>query len=122
MWLEFDRLPRQSIQESNLLKLGVEIYSYNDHCSAPFSRAWLVWLSTTNSTRGREPTLSWNQLHSLSERMEAEVEAERHPAENNAGYCEPPFVALLRGEQPDQTRQSNGNECDGVSPVQEWWD
>jgi len=26
-----------------LLKLGVKIYSYNDHCSAPFSRAcWLV--------------------------------------------------------------------------------
>jgi len=34
-----------------LLKLGMEIYSYNDHCSAPFSRAcWLV--STTNFTRG----------------------------------------------------------------------
>jgi hypothetical protein len=40
-----------------LLKLGVEIYSYNDHCSAPFSRArWLV--STTNSSRALEPTLS----------------------------------------------------------------
>jgi hypothetical protein len=40
----------------------VEIYSYNDHCSAPFSRAcWLV--STTNFTRASEPTLSWNQLH-----------------------------------------------------------
>jgi hypothetical protein len=31
------------IHRSHLLKLGVEIYSYNDHRSAPFSRAcWLV--------------------------------------------------------------------------------
>ena len=30
------------IHRSNLLKLGMEIYSYNDHCSPPFSRAcWL---------------------------------------------------------------------------------
>jgi hypothetical protein len=48
-----------------LLKLGVVIDSYNDHCSAPFSRArWLV--STTNSTRALEPTLSWNQYHLLT--------------------------------------------------------
>jgi hypothetical protein len=44
------KLSRIRVQESYLLKLGVEIYSYNDHCSAPFSRAcWLV--STTNFTR-----------------------------------------------------------------------
>jgi hypothetical protein len=49
-------------QRSDLLKLGVEIYSYNDRCSAPFSRAyWLV--SITNFTRPREPRLLWNQFH-----------------------------------------------------------
>src|SRR5215471_20975529 len=43
------------------------IDSYNDHRSAPFSRAcWLV--SATNSTRAWEPTLSCNQLHSLRNR------------------------------------------------------
>ncbi|MGH9495557.1 MAG: hypothetical protein ACRD3B_11210, partial [Candidatus Sulfotelmatobacter sp.] len=42
-----------------------EIYSYNDHRSAPFSRAgWLV-LPPPTLTRVREPTLSWNQLRSL---------------------------------------------------------
>ncbi|HXX27470.1 MAG TPA: hypothetical protein VEI99_03350, partial [Terriglobales bacterium] len=46
-----------------LLKLGMVIDSYNDHCSAPFSRAcWLV--STTNCIRELEPTLSWNQYRS----------------------------------------------------------
>ncbi len=31
------------VNACDLLKLGVEIYSYNDHCSAPFSRAcWLA--------------------------------------------------------------------------------
>src|ERR1700676_266464 len=53
------------VHHCDLLKLGVEIYAYNDHRSAPFSRAcWLV--STTNFTRASEPTLSWNQLHSLT--------------------------------------------------------
>ena len=38
----------------NLLKLGVEIYSYNDHCSAPFSRAcWLVSPPTLLGHRSR---------------------------------------------------------------------
>ena len=56
------------IHRSNLLKLGVEIYSYNDHRSAPFSPSLLVGFSTTNSTRASEPTLSWNQLHSQPSR------------------------------------------------------
>src|SRR5579864_435477 len=39
----FLELSAVGIYRSNLLKLGVEIYSYNDHRSAPFSRAcWLV--------------------------------------------------------------------------------
>src|SRR5437660_7910130 len=38
----FLELPTVGIHRGYLLKLGVEIYSYNDHCSAPFSRAcWL---------------------------------------------------------------------------------
>ena len=39
----FLELSALSIYRSNLLKLGMEIYSYNNHRSAPFSRAcWLV--------------------------------------------------------------------------------
>src|SRR5262249_4857391 len=53
------------IQQCDLFELGVIIDSYNDHCSAPFSRAcWLF--STTNFTRGWEPTSSWNQYRSLT--------------------------------------------------------
>src|SRR5579862_5751588 len=56
----FLKLPTFCIHTRYLLKLGMVIDSYNDHCSAPFSRAcWLV--STTNSIRELEPTLSWNQ-------------------------------------------------------------
>jgi|ERR1051326_3689443 hypothetical protein len=68
-----------------LLKLGVKIYSYNDHCSAPFSPAcWLV--STTNFTRGWEPTSSWNQYRSLR----------RILAKKSAPLCNhlPPNLAL----------------------------
>jgi hypothetical protein len=43
----------------------VVIASYNDHCSAPFSRAFLVGLAPPKFTRAWEPTLSWNQLRSL---------------------------------------------------------
>jgi hypothetical protein len=57
-------LSGRGVEQSDLLKLGMEIYSYNDHRSAPFSRAsWLV-LPPPTLTRVREPTLSWNQLHS----------------------------------------------------------
>ncbi len=39
----FLELSGVGIYQSNLLELGMEIYSYNDHRSAPFSRAgWLV--------------------------------------------------------------------------------
>src|SRR5882724_6217622 len=55
-------LSGRGVEQSDLLKLGMEIYSYNDHRSAPFSRAgWLV-LPPPTLTRVREPTLSWNQL------------------------------------------------------------
>jgi hypothetical protein len=61
----FCKLTSFRIHTCYLLKLGVKIYSYNDHCSAPFSRArWSV--NTTNSTRELEPTLSWNQYRSLT--------------------------------------------------------
>src|SRR5579862_5599856 len=59
----FLKLSTFCIHTRYLLKLGMVIHSYNDHCSAPFSRAcWLV--STTNFIRELEPTLSWNQYHS----------------------------------------------------------
>src|SRR4029077_4235665 len=57
-------LSGRGIEQSDLLKLGMEIYSYHDHRSAPFSRAgWLV-LPPPTLSRVREPTLSWNQLRS----------------------------------------------------------
>jgi hypothetical protein len=44
-----------AIHRSYLLKLGVEIYSYNDHRSAPFSRAcWLVLAPPTYSGMGAD--------------------------------------------------------------------
>src|SRR5439155_15871241 len=49
----FLKLSRVLIDQSDLLKLGVKIYSYNDHCSAPFSRAcWLVSAPPTLLVRG----------------------------------------------------------------------
>src|SRR3954453_8109747 len=36
------------VQQRDLLKLGMVIDSYNDHCSAPFSRAcWLAYAPPT---------------------------------------------------------------------------
>src|SRR3989440_10028676 len=41
------------VQQRDLLKLGMVIYSYNDHCSAPFSRAcWLALAPPTLLGRG----------------------------------------------------------------------
>jgi hypothetical protein len=42
---------------SHLLKLGMKIYSYNDHVRL-LSPELVGWISTTNFTRAREPTLS----------------------------------------------------------------
>jgi hypothetical protein len=54
-------LSGHGVEQSDLLKLGMEIHSYNDHRSAPFSRTrWLV-SSPPTLPRVREPTLSWNQ-------------------------------------------------------------
>jgi FtsX-like permease family protein len=60
-------LSGRGIEQSDLLKLGMEIYSYNDHRSTPFSRAGWVVLPPPTLPRVREPTLSWNQFHSLTE-------------------------------------------------------
>src|SRR5215468_5485320 len=59
----FLKLTTFRIYTRYLLKLGVNIYSYNDHCSAPFSRAF-GWFPPPKLTRELEPTLSWNQYHS----------------------------------------------------------
>src|ERR1700687_2715968 len=75
----FLELPCVRIHKRNLLKARVGVCSYNDHCPAPFSRAfWLVWHPQTllgyrsrhcygiNSTHmAKAPTLSasfpfWN--------------------------------------------------------------
>src|SRR6267143_676356 len=45
----------------NLLEARVIIASYNDHCSAPSSRAFFGWFAPPKFTRAWEPTLSWNQ-------------------------------------------------------------
>lgn len=51
----------------NLLKLGVKVYSYKDHCSfGSFLPSLLVGVSSTNSTRASEPALSLNQLHGVT--------------------------------------------------------
>src|SRR5205807_10189386 len=50
-----------------LLKLGVKIYSYNDHCSAPFSRAcWLALAPPTLLGRGSRHCHGINCTHNGS--------------------------------------------------------
>src|SRR5438046_1535819 len=47
------------IYKRHLLEARVIVTTYNDHLSAPFSRA-LVWLAPPKFTRAWEPTLLWN--------------------------------------------------------------
>jgi hypothetical protein len=47
----FFHFPSLGIYKRNLLRARVIICSYNDHCSAPFSRAFLVGFGTTKSIR-----------------------------------------------------------------------
>src|SRR5207237_8852702 len=59
------QFPSFGIHIRNLLEARVIIASYNDHCSAPSSRAFFGWFQHHQSLLGsKEPTLSWNQLHS----------------------------------------------------------
>src|SRR6266496_6239594 len=52
------------VHGSYLLKLGVKIYSYNDHCSAPFSRAcWLALAPPTLLGRGSRHCHGINCTH-----------------------------------------------------------
>src|SRR5205814_35877 len=52
------------IHRCNLLKLGMVIDSYNDHCSAPFSRAcWLVLAPPTLLGRGSRHCHGINYTH-----------------------------------------------------------
>src|SRR5437762_8612465 len=60
----FLELSARGIHPSNLLKLGVKIYSYNDHCSAPFSRAcWLALAPPTLLGRGSRHCHGINITH-----------------------------------------------------------
>src|ERR1035437_2977425 len=60
------QFPSFGIHKSNLLEARVIIASYNDHCSAPLSRALLVGWYPPKFRRVQEPTLSWNQLHNVA--------------------------------------------------------
>src|SRR5215472_15711153 len=52
------------IDKSNLLKARMVITPYNDHVGSFLRAGWLA--CTINLTRTWEPTLSWNQLRSLT--------------------------------------------------------
>src|SRR5690349_10115582 len=60
----FLKLSGLRVQQSNLLKRGMIIDSYNDHVRL-LSLEPVGWVSTTNFTRAEEPTLLWNQFHHL---------------------------------------------------------
>src|ERR1019366_2081519 len=60
------QLPSLGIHKSNLLEARVVIASYNHHCSAPCLPSLFGWFAPPKFTRVREPTLSWNQFHSLT--------------------------------------------------------
>src|SRR5438128_9037615 len=63
-FLEFSAV---CVPGSYLLKLGVKIYSYNDHCSAPFSRAcWLALAPPTLLGRGSRHCHGINCTHDPS--------------------------------------------------------
>src|ERR1700687_4790435 len=63
------QFPSLGIHKSNLLEARVVIASYNDHCSAPCLPSLFGWFAPPKFTRVWEPTLSWNQLHSLKLRF-----------------------------------------------------
>jgi hypothetical protein len=62
-----ERVLRTSPREK---KIEFQERIYNGHCSAPFSRAFLVGSAPPSLLGSKEPTLSWNQLRSkpLNER------------------------------------------------------
>ena len=64
--MPFLELPSIRIHKRNLLEARVIIQSYNDHCSAPFLPSLLVGSAPPSLLGSREPTLSWNQFHSLT--------------------------------------------------------
>src|ERR1700730_10802038 len=55
--------PSVSIHKSNLLEGRVVIASYNQHIGS-FSPGPFGWFAPPSLLGSREPTLSWNQLHS----------------------------------------------------------
>src|SRR6266704_1973799 len=58
-------LPGVCIYERNLLKGRVVITSYNQHIGS-FSPEPSGWLAPPSLLGAREPTLSWNYLHSMT--------------------------------------------------------
>src|SRR5713226_4040307 len=59
------QFPSFAIHKSNLLEARVKIASYTQHIGS-FSPGPFGWLPPPSLLGSREPTLSWNQLHSLS--------------------------------------------------------
>src|SRR5246127_3511253 len=57
------QFPSFGIHKTNLLEARVIIASYNQHIGS-FSPGPFGWLPPPSLLGSREPTLSWNQLHS----------------------------------------------------------
>src|SRR5258708_36030846 len=80
-------LSGHGVEHSDLLKLGMEIYSYNDHRSAPFSRAcWLVLAPPTYSGMGADIVMESITLRAQSGLM--------------AIIFERPHLKLVEGKNP----------------------
>src|SRR4029077_7097694 len=62
----FAALPSFGIHKSNLLETRVVIASYNDHCSAPFSRALVGWHHQSLLGRGSRHCYGINYTHDES--------------------------------------------------------
>jgi hypothetical protein len=61
------QLPRVRIHKCNLLKARMVIRSYNDHCSAPFSRALVGWHHQSLLGRGSRHCYGINFINYPSE-------------------------------------------------------
>ena len=59
----FAALPSFGIHKSNFLETRVVIASYNDHCSAPFSRALVGWHHQSLLGRGSRHCYGINYIN-----------------------------------------------------------
>src|SRR4029077_11822883 len=94
------------IHKRNLLEARVIIASYNDHCSAPFSRAFLVGSAPPSLLGPKEPTLSWNQSRSFYEEVVVVIVPVTLPSKTKG---------LLRGGSPGSCSRTVEVTCTGSS-------